>query len=129
MTIPSQVQDHLATLNGCGSRYSFEYGRPDIIHLEFRVKIQKRGGIPRSSIRFLWPSNAWAKKWPSDGWTLTHIAKYVDQLCRLQIEPMLGENESVNICFRLSVYTSTIYVGLRKTHSKDTFGPEGSKTL
>ncbi len=129
MVIPSRVQDHLATLNQCGSSLSFEYGRPDIIHLEFRVKIQKRGGIPRSSVRFLWPGSTWTKKWPSDGWTLTHVAKYVDRLCRLQIEPTLGANESVIICFRLSVYTKTIYVGLRKAHSKDNFGTEGSKTL
>ncbi|MFA6963491.1 MAG: hypothetical protein WC227_02130 [Patescibacteria group bacterium] len=129
MTIPAPVQDILAILNQSGSSFPFEYGKPAYIHLEFRVVIRKRANKVRTSIQFLWPTDSWTKRWPSEAWSETHIARYVFGICKQHIAPTIANNGSASICFKLSVYSKTIYVGQRRSHSNDNFGKKGSTSL
>jgi len=122
MLTPSQLQELLGPLNQNELELRFKCGRPRIVHLEFKVTIRSQRGKTRSSLYFLWPSKVWTKKAPTDGWALASAARTIYGICRDKIIPVMEKNGSVSICFRLSAYSKTVYVGLRKTHSKDYFG-------
>ena len=120
MLTPKQLYEATELLNQSEPTLHFKSGRPRIIHLEFKVIVRKEAGLACSSLQFLWPNpQHWVCKLTPESWTLTRVAKYVYASCVQNLSDTVEENGQATICFRLSAYDQNVFVGLRRTHSKD----------